>query len=595
MVDVILQIWDLGGQERFEFMKESYLKGTSVVACVFDLSNPTSFEKLNVFIKEIREIAGPIPILLIGNKKDLESELGEIIPLNQIYDFMRKKEITDFIKTSAKTGEKIDLAFDKMTKMAILDLKNQPKLGQIKPDGSLLFKIVLIGIGGVGKTSIICRYSKGIFPEDYKMTIGVDFLVKKIKIDDEIIPEEVMTQLIQIKEQIKQKYKKQIRKEEISEIEKLSEIEEISKNDKKIPSEEIVDLEELELEEDILDGIDFEKEKQKPILSSEREKTKIETIIEPKPKMPSLPPTDVTPAGPPSPPPKVVAPASPPPPPPKTVAPAKPSPPPSAAPTNTLVDETSQESESLKSEMKKERKSIIKETKKDKEIKETEEYTTKEKVLERKTTVFYRRQMNPFTLNKLSVVLSTVKVYEKLKKLKIEEAERAISDRTLKIKEVSPFIQVEPYFPGCICVPAMIPLDAREEKAVADFQITPLATGTISDAHVRLYYEGKLIDTIPTPTKVVKQTAAKLSGIMAAMMTIFGPLFDQKIGGFLSSIFPNNIWDLIGGLEGFFLILSGISTIFAGLFYMIKRPKDAKPVEANFPELEEFLNKLDDK
>jgi GTPase SAR1 family protein len=40
-------IWDLGGQERFEFMKEQYLKGAGVVGLCFDLSRPESFQKLN--------------------------------------------------------------------------------------------------------------------------------------------------------------------------------------------------------------------------------------------------------------------------------------------------------------------------------------------------------------------------------------------------------------------------------------------------------------------------------------------------------------------------------------------------------------------
>lgn len=39
-------------------------------------------------------------------------------------------------------------------------------------------KVVIVGNGGVGKTSMIRQYCKGCFPEDYKKTIGVDFLEK---------------------------------------------------------------------------------------------------------------------------------------------------------------------------------------------------------------------------------------------------------------------------------------------------------------------------------------------------------------------------------------------------------------------------------
>ena len=46
-----------------------------------------------------------------------------------------------------------------------------------------LFKSIVVGDGGVGKTALTLRFSKGFFTEDYKMTIGVDFHVKTISID----------------------------------------------------------------------------------------------------------------------------------------------------------------------------------------------------------------------------------------------------------------------------------------------------------------------------------------------------------------------------------------------------------------------------
>ena len=48
-----------------------------------------------------------------------------------------------------------------------------------------LFKSIVVGDGGVGKTALTLRFSKGFFTEDYKMTIGVDFHVKTIMIDTE--------------------------------------------------------------------------------------------------------------------------------------------------------------------------------------------------------------------------------------------------------------------------------------------------------------------------------------------------------------------------------------------------------------------------
>eukprot|EP00055_Hartaetosiga_balthica_P009966 m.41035 g.41035 ORF g.41035 m.41035 type:complete len:225 (+) comp6972_c1_seq1:162-836(+) len=46
-------------------------------------------------------------------------------------------------------------------------------------------KVLIVGNGAVGKSSMIQRYCKGIFTQEYKKTIGVDFLEKKLSVDGE--------------------------------------------------------------------------------------------------------------------------------------------------------------------------------------------------------------------------------------------------------------------------------------------------------------------------------------------------------------------------------------------------------------------------
>jgi GTPase SAR1 family protein len=46
---------------------------------------------------------------------------------------------------------------------------------------SATFQVVIVGNGGVGKSSMIQRYCKGIYTKDYKKTIGVDFLERLIE------------------------------------------------------------------------------------------------------------------------------------------------------------------------------------------------------------------------------------------------------------------------------------------------------------------------------------------------------------------------------------------------------------------------------
>jgi small GTP-binding protein len=51
--------------------------------------------------------------------------------------------------------------------------------------GNYLFKIILAGSGGCGKTTLLNRYTTGQFNSDTKMTIGVDFAVHYTDLGDD--------------------------------------------------------------------------------------------------------------------------------------------------------------------------------------------------------------------------------------------------------------------------------------------------------------------------------------------------------------------------------------------------------------------------
>lgn len=50
-----------------------------------------------------------------------------------------------------------------------------------------LLKIIVVGDAAVGKTALSVRFTEGKFKDDYKMTIGVDFSIKKMEVDNKIV------------------------------------------------------------------------------------------------------------------------------------------------------------------------------------------------------------------------------------------------------------------------------------------------------------------------------------------------------------------------------------------------------------------------
>lgn len=51
----------------------------------------------------------------------------------------------------------------------------------------LLLKIIILGDSGVGKTALMNQYVNKKFSNQYKATIGADFLTKEVMVDNRIV------------------------------------------------------------------------------------------------------------------------------------------------------------------------------------------------------------------------------------------------------------------------------------------------------------------------------------------------------------------------------------------------------------------------
>jgi small GTP-binding protein len=58
-------------------------------------------------------------------------------------------------------------------------------------DYDMIYKIVLIGDSGVGKSNLLSRYTKNEFSTNTKTTVGVEFGAKKFEIDDSKIKAQI--------------------------------------------------------------------------------------------------------------------------------------------------------------------------------------------------------------------------------------------------------------------------------------------------------------------------------------------------------------------------------------------------------------------
>lgn len=58
-------------------------------------------------------------------------------------------------------------------------------------DYDYLFKVVLIGDSGVGKSNLLSRFTRNEFSQETKSTIGVEFATRSIQVDDKVVKAQI--------------------------------------------------------------------------------------------------------------------------------------------------------------------------------------------------------------------------------------------------------------------------------------------------------------------------------------------------------------------------------------------------------------------
>lgn len=102
-------IWDLAGQAQFKRVRQTYLSNAEAGILVFDVTRKETFDKLENWFNEIKEVSTKISLILVGNKIDLEDQ--RVVSLEQGEEIAKKLNLS-YIETSAKTGENINDAFN---------------------------------------------------------------------------------------------------------------------------------------------------------------------------------------------------------------------------------------------------------------------------------------------------------------------------------------------------------------------------------------------------------------------------------------------------------------------------------------------------
>ena len=112
-----LQMWDTAGQEKYKGLIPSYVRNSSIVFIVYDISSRESFENVDIWMEDIKNCAPEnCVIILVGNKSDLVNE--RVVSFKEGKDKAEQYGIL-FNEVSAKNGDNILLIFGNISEAVL--------------------------------------------------------------------------------------------------------------------------------------------------------------------------------------------------------------------------------------------------------------------------------------------------------------------------------------------------------------------------------------------------------------------------------------------------------------------------------------------
>jgi hypothetical protein len=109
---VTLMLWDIYGQDEFQTVQMSYLRGMSGYLLVVDGTRIATLDTARELQLKAAQVAGTAPFILLLNKLDLAPQWE----VDEKALFKLADQGWRIVRTSAKTGEGVQHAFETLTR-----------------------------------------------------------------------------------------------------------------------------------------------------------------------------------------------------------------------------------------------------------------------------------------------------------------------------------------------------------------------------------------------------------------------------------------------------------------------------------------------
>jgi len=108
-------LWDLAGQPTYRDLRSRYMVGSSIAFLVYDVTRPSTFLNVADWYNTFMTVCPDAVVILVANKVDREDK---VVP-SEAGDMVSRWLDIEWIETSAKTGENVEMMFTKCVEKAI--------------------------------------------------------------------------------------------------------------------------------------------------------------------------------------------------------------------------------------------------------------------------------------------------------------------------------------------------------------------------------------------------------------------------------------------------------------------------------------------
>ncbi|MFW9873230.1 MAG: Rab family GTPase, partial [Candidatus Thorarchaeota archaeon] len=116
---VSLQRWDFGGEERYQVLFPSFMKGSNGGIFMYDVTRDKTLENVVnwlSFFKDKQNVL-KIPIIIVGGKSDLENLRN--VKMEDVIDVAQLHNLEGYYECSSMTGEKVEDIFEAITRLML--------------------------------------------------------------------------------------------------------------------------------------------------------------------------------------------------------------------------------------------------------------------------------------------------------------------------------------------------------------------------------------------------------------------------------------------------------------------------------------------